>query len=203
MNPKIQCPLIVGLLALPFVVAACGGGQPETTHLATRPTTVHSAISPTTSTTTSSTTIPSSSVPCRNGQLVVTIQASYVGAGSAAEELGFLNVSNSSCTLNGYPGVAALDAQGRQIVQARRSDAIGGPPTNVNLNPGQLAEALIQGSDGSIGTCGSFTRSFLVTPPNLTQSVRVSAKNTSAAIAACVIWIYPVTPETLQPTSSG
>jgi hypothetical protein len=38
---------------------------------------------------------------------------------------------------------------------------IGGPPTDVNLNPGQLAEALIQGSDGSIGRCGYFSRSFL------------------------------------------
>jgi hypothetical protein len=204
----IRRRLIVGLLAPPLVVAACGGGRPKATPLPTRPTTVHSAISPTTSTTTSattsSTTIPSTAVPCRNGQIAITIQASYMGAGSAAEELGFLNVSSSVCTLDGYPGVAALNAHGQQIAQARR-DAYGGPPTDVNLNPGQLAEALMQGSDEPSGTCSYFTRSFLVTAPNLTQSTQVTAKNTSSAIGVlgCSFWVYPVTPETLQPTSSG
>jgi hypothetical protein len=70
--------------------------------------------------TTSSTTIPITTDPCRKGQLVITIQASYMGMGSAAEELGFLNVSSSGCTLDGYPGVAALNTQGQQIAQARR-----------------------------------------------------------------------------------
>jgi hypothetical protein len=130
------------------------------------------------------TTAPTPIVPSsRNGQLSVSIQASYVGAGSAAEEFGFLNVSNSACTLEGYPGVAALNVQGQEIDQARRGDAIGGPPTEVNLNPGQLAEALIVGSDGSIGTCDYFTHSFLVTPPNFTQSASVTAGSTSAAVA--------------------
>jgi hypothetical protein len=154
---------------------------------------------------TASTTTPHTPIgpPCHSGQLSISIQASYVGAGSAAEELAFLNVSNSSCSLDGYPGVAALNSQGQQITQARRSDAVGSPATDVDLKPGQEAQALIQGSDGSIGTCGSFTRSFLVTPPNLTQSVPVTAKNTTAPIAACLIWVYPITPETLQPTSSG
>jgi hypothetical protein len=207
---RIRRRLIVGLLTLPFVVAACGGGRPKATPLPARPTTVHSAGPSTTSTatsaTTSSTTIPRTHVLCTNGQIAISIQASYVGAGSAAEELGFLNVSKSPCTLNGYPGVAALNVQGQQIAQAGRSDSDGGPPTNVNLNPGQLAEALIQGSDGSIRTCGYFTRSFLVTPPNLTQSTQVTAKNASTAIGVsvgCPIWAYPVRPETTQPTSSG
>ena len=143
---------------------------------------------------------------CRNGQLAVSIQASYVGAGSAAEELGFLNVSKSLCTLYGYPGAAALNQQGQQIAQAGRSDTGGGPPTDVNLKPGQLAEALMQGGDGSAVGCSHFTRSFLVTPPNMTESVKVTAKSTSASIGVsdrCRISISPVTPETAQPTTSG
>jgi hypothetical protein len=127
-----------------------------------------------------------------------------MGANSAAEELGFLNVSNSVCTLYGYPGIAALSAQGQQIAQARR-DANGGPPTDVRLNPGQLAEVLIQGNDESLGGCTYFTHSFLVTAPNLTQSTEVTAMDTSSAIGVlgCSFWVYPVTPETVQPTSSG
>jgi hypothetical protein len=143
---------------------------------------------------------------CGNGQIADSIQSSYVGAGSAAEELGFLNVSKSLCTLYGYPGAAALNQQGQQIAQAGRSDIDEGPPTAVNLKPGQLAEALIQGSDGSALKCGYFTRSFLVTPPNMTQSVQVVAKSTSAAIGvsdACPISIGPVTHETPQPIPSG
>jgi hypothetical protein len=197
--------LIVALLALLFVVVGCGGGRPKAAPLPTRPTTVHSVSSPTTSTmTTSATTIPITTAPCRNSQLAITIQASYMGMGSAAEELGFLNVSNSVCTLDGYPGVAALNDHGQQITQARR-DAYGGPPTDVKLNPGQLAEALIQGSDEPSGTCKYFTRSFLVTAPNLTQSMQVTAMTVSSAIGVlgCSFWVYPVRPETLQPTSSG
>jgi hypothetical protein len=142
---------------------------------------------------------------CGNAQIAVSIQSSYVGMGSAAEELGFRNASSSLCTLYGYPGAAALNQQGLQIAQAGRSDADGGPPTDVNLNPGQLAGALIQGSDGSVSKCGHFTRSFLVTPPNMTQSVQVVAKSTSAGIgvsAGCPIWIGPVTHETQQPIPS-
>jgi hypothetical protein len=120
-----------------------------------------------------------------------------------AEELGFLNVSKSLCTLYGYPGAAALNQQGQQIAQAGRSDADGGPPREVDLKPGKMAEALIQGGDGSVGECGYFTRSFLVTPPNITESVSVTAKSDSAAIGVCGIWVSPVTPETTQPTTSG
>jgi len=142
---------------------------------------------------------------CGNGQIAVSIQTSCVGAGSAAEELGFLNVSKSPCALRGYPGAAALNLQGLQIAQAQRSDIDGGPPAEVILRPGQLAEAVIQGSDGSAQTCGFFTRSFLVTPPNMTQSTQVMANSASAAIGvsdACPISISPVAPETPQPTPS-
>jgi hypothetical protein len=96
--------------------------------------------------------------------------------------------------------------QGQQIVQAGRSDADGAALTAVELEPGQIAAALLQGSDGSAVNCGSFSRSFLVTPPNVTQSVEVAAENSSAQIgasAACPIWIFPVTPEGPQPIQSG
>lgn len=129
-----------------------------------------------------------------------------MGAGSAAEELGFLNVSSSLCTLSGYPGVAALNTQGQQIAVATRSDSDGAALTDVDLKPGQIAAALVQGSDGSAVKCGYFTRSFLVTPPNLTRATTVTADSSSAAIGvsgACPISIAPVTPETTQPIPSG
>ncbi len=143
---------------------------------------------------------------CGNGQIAVSIQTSYVGTGSAAEVLGFLNVGRSACTLYGYPGVAGLNSRSQQIAQAGRSTDFGSSPASVNVDPGHLAEALVQGSDGAVRTCGYFTRSFLVTPPNLTRSVRVTATSTSAALgvsAGCEIAVGPVTPETAQPIPSG
>ena len=177
---------------------------------ATACSTTTSSSPPTTSATTATSSPPattSSSGPmCGGGQIAVSIQTSFVGAGSAAEELGFLNVSQSLCTLHGYPGVAALNLQGQEMAQAGRGDTGGGPPAVVNLSPGQLAEALIQGSDGSAQKCGSLTRSFLVTPPNTTRSTHVTASGTSAAIGvagACPMSIGPVTAESPQPTPSG
>jgi hypothetical protein len=152
------------------------------------------------------TTTPPVGTRCRNGQLAVAIQHSFVGAGSAAEELGFHNVSRSACTLDGYPVVAALDSMGDQIAQAVRGDLDGGPPTDVDLEPGHWAGALVQGSDGSSRECASFTRTFLVTPPDLTRSAVVRAAATSAAIGvsgSCQLGIDPVALETAQPLTSG
>ena len=193
-----QSVIVLGFLGLG--VAACSTTGSKSSSAIT------SSIS---STAPTSSTNPAKTVvgpQCRNGQLAVSIQSSYVGAGSAAEELGFLNVSKSLCALSGYPGVAALNTQGQQIAQAERSDSDGAALTAVDLKPGQIAAALVQGSDGSAVKCGYFTRSFLVTPPNLTRETKVTADSSSAAIGvseSCPISIDPVTPETTQPIPSG
>jgi hypothetical protein len=112
-------------------------------------------------------------------------------------------VSATRCTLYGYPRVAALDASGHQLEQATRNPYDGSPKI-VTLEPGQLAEALVQGGDGSAVQCSAFTRTFLVTPPGLTRSTQVSAKPTSASIgdgAPCSIGVTPVGTEGPQPAS--
>ena len=199
-SPMARRLPVLFLALMAIASTTCSANRPSSS-----PTT-HSA-SPTTPSTQAPTTTTAHVGPmCENGQIAVSIQSSYVGAGSAAEELGFLNVGKSPCTLHGYPGVAALNLQGHQIAQAEQSDADGGPPTEVSLSPGQLAEALIQGSDGSVRKCSLFTRSFLVTPPNMTLSVQVMGNTKSAAIGvsdACPIFIGPVRPETPQPTPPG
>ena len=140
--------------------------------------------------------------PCGNSELAVSIQTGFEGAGSASEELGFRNVGQSPCTLYGYPGVAALNAQGQQIVQGDRN---GDLPSAVGLQPGAIAASLVSGSDGSLPQCaGLHTDSFLVTPPNLTHSVEVAAANSFGSIAiSCGIDISPVTPEPPQPIPAG
>jgi hypothetical protein len=112
----------------------------------------------------------------------------------------FTNQSQSTCLLYGYPGVAGLDAQGNQVVQAQRTlnGYLGGlgngatsPPT-VRLAPGQAASATVEGTDVPVGaatTCPDYP-ALLVTPPNLTVSVHVAA-----GLPGCSpIEVHPVVP---------
>jgi hypothetical protein len=95
----------------------------------------------------------------------------------------FTNVGQSTCTVSGYPVVAALDAQGNQIEQAVHHEiGMMGLPNDsspvplVTLAPGQVASAEIEGSDlppRTASTCVGYP-SFLVTPPGETHSVRGS-----------------------------
>jgi hypothetical protein len=75
--------------------------------------------------------------------------------------------------LQGYPGVAGLNAAGQQVTQAVRTPFTHvGPPSAISLAPGQTASAPVQGSDVPVGnatTCTSYP-SLLVTPPNETHS---------------------------------
>jgi Protein of unknown function (DUF4232) len=195
--------LLLPLLALGLAACSTSGPHPSaikgsTTSKAPRLPTTTLGPMPSTPTVPATTTFPAGP-PCTNGQVAVSIQASYVGTGNAAEELGFRNVSQSPCNLFGYPGVAALGAQSQQIAQATRVP-LDGAPTAVNLQPGQIAEALVQGSDGAIRTCDGayYAHTFLVTPPNLTQSAAVAAMASSDGIAiseGCGIDVSPVSQE--------
>lgn len=127
---------------------------------------------------------PIAAAECLNGQIKVTSLRGQAGAGNVDQVFGFVNTSKTSCTLTGYPSVAALDAQGTQVAQAEPLlVGIGGvhtgattPPT-VTLKSGQTASAIIQGTEvprGTATSCPSYP-AFLVTPPNETQPVMVTA----------------------------
>jgi hypothetical protein len=150
--------------------------------------------------TTTSTTPAGGLGACRDGQISVSTGVGGGGVGHEDQVLLFTNSSHSACTLSGYPGVAGLDAQGNQVVQAQRTlrGYLGGldngattPPT-VSLSPGQVASATVEGTDvpvGSATSCPTYP-ALLVTPPNLTRSVQVTA-----GLPGCSpIQIHPVVP---------
>jgi hypothetical protein len=121
---------------------------------------------------------------CQYRQLRVTALSGGAGAGSRQEIVGFFNVSNTSCTVTGYPVVVALDAQGAQVATAEPDPYsgsgggnTGAGPSTVELKPGQFAAAILYGRGIPLGTATSCSQydAFLVTPPNQTQSVRVAA----------------------------
>jgi Protein of unknown function (DUF4232) len=145
---------------------------------------------------------------CQNGQLSVTLLSAGAGAGQRDEVFGFSNVSKTSCTVTGYPVVVALDAKGAESAAAEPLlEGIGGvhtgataPPT-FTLKPGQSASATIAGDNNPVGTANScpFYPSFLVTPPDQTQSVEVPARNGNGPgpFPGCVpITVNPVVPGT-------
>lgn len=110
-------PTIVALALLALGSAACSTSS--TSSSATTTTIAGTTTSTGPSTVPTPTTSTAAAGPaCDNTQIVVVIQVSFVGAGSAAEELGFRNMNATRCTLYGYPGVTALDASGHQLEQA-------------------------------------------------------------------------------------
>ncbi len=127
--------------------------------------------------------------------------------------IGFVNTGSSACTLSGYPGVAALNAQGQQVAQAQRvpSGMLGGlhngstTPPLVTLSAGQTASAAVEGSDMPRDTATSCTYypSFLVTPPNETHSVSVAASTGGSGSSQGFPGCAPITVNPVVPGSSG
>ncbi len=135
-------------------------------------------------TATTSTTLPASVVtaapPCTTSQVDVSALAFGAATGHVSEVIQFKNLGASLCTLTGYPGVAALNAQGGQVLQARRSltafmggQDTGTEPMTVRLEPGQVATATVEGSDNPLGGATSCVHypALLVTVPGETRSV--------------------------------
>jgi len=196
------------LAAAAVTVTACGSSSSSsssstTTTAAPPPSTTSTTSSPTTTTTTTTTLTTSTTVrlaTCAFSQLSVTGGQQAAGLGHEGVPLLFRNTSTATCALEGYPGVAGLDAAGDQVVQAVRTPSgyLGGlnpgttTPPAVTLAPGQLASAMVEGTDMPTGTetsCPQYP-ALLVTPPGATQSVHVTA-----ALPGCSpIQVHPVVP---------
>ena len=132
--------------------------------------------------------------PCGNGDVSVAVGRSAVATGHVGVTLVFHNVSGAECSLYGYPGVAGLDHQGHQVVQARRSLSgyLGGSYAlrPVALRADERASARVEGTDVPAGgptACPSYPR-LLVTAPGLTRSQVLDA-----SLPGCsAIEVHPV-----------
>jgi Protein of unknown function (DUF4232) len=194
-----RIPIVAVAVAAAALLASCGSGSdsPAVTTTRAQPSAPTSAPS----------TAPVPSTPpaasrCQNGQLSVVPLSGGVGAGSAQEVIGFTNISAATCTLTGFPGVAALDASGAQVAQAERFTGAQAPAvTTVTLAQGQTASAIVSGTSiptGAATTCPYYAPALLVTPPNLTRSVKVAMTGSnfgSAGFPGCsVLKVGPVFP---------
>ena len=158
-------------LALGVALTACGGGgkaaitsttgatptsaPPPSVATSTSAVTVGPPTTAVTTTelTTTSTTATAGTAACTSAALSVSLGRSDAGAGHVGTTLLFKNTGKAPCRLSGYPGVAALDANGAQVAQARRTanGYLGGLQSGlttgpeVTLAPGGVASALVEG----------------------------------------------------------
>lgn len=206
---RLCVPVAVGVIGL--IVGGCSGGtkeavaKPTTTATRAPVTTVPTTttILPPTSTTTSP--VSALGQPCSNGAIAVSDTGGGGALGHEDQVIVFTNKGQSTCTLSGYPGVAGLDANGNQVVQAQRTVSgylgglqVGANPPSVSLAPGDTASAIVEGTDDPVGTATTcpYYSALLVTPPNLTKSARVTVtglgSNPSGLAGCSPIEVHPV-----------
>ncbi len=85
------------------------------------------------------------------------------------------NASKSPCVTTGFPGIAFLDAGGRQILQAVRQDPA--TVTTIVVAPGQEISARVQAEGSDLengGTPCPSSPAFLLTLPDNTDSTRIT-----------------------------
>ena len=169
----------VALIPVAGVVAlGCGSSVGTTKPKATAPPT--SAVpTPTTRAPTPTTGAPPTTAlaaggPCTSGQLSVTTGSSQGAAGTEILPLIFTNTSSALCTLQGFPGVSAVIANGVQLGQPATRDTVTSTPL-VSLEPGQTTQATFTYLSPTIA-CASPTVALglRVYPPNQTAALFVA-----------------------------
>ncbi|MHB8296685.1 MAG: DUF4232 domain-containing protein [Acidimicrobiales bacterium] len=190
--PPRRTNLALGLAAA-LALSACSSSPPPKPHRAHRrhhsTTTTTTTAAPAASTTTTApppstttTTAPSAVAGgCGPAQLGLARTSFGVAAGSIIDVFTLTNTSTTSCSLQGYPGVALVDAQGQTVpTQLQR---ISSPaPTKISLAPGAHAYFRLQSSDGTgftNPTCPQATQVNVIAPNDYT------AISTKTSIAPC------------------
>jgi len=115
-------------------------------------------------------------------------QGALAGMSHADAVVTFTNTGSASCRIQGYPGVAALNAAGQQIQQAAR--ASGDKIPLVTLAPGQVASAEITGNTAS---CTKLTSvpGLLVTAPDQRTSAHLGRYQSFCVKSLGVGPVYP------------
>jgi hypothetical protein len=168
-------------------------------------TTSNTAAQPLTSATASAVASPaadgagSGTLRCTAADVVVSLGSTDAGSTHRSVSLIFTNRGTGSCQMTGYPGVAALDSAGTEVMQAQRTlhgylgGQAAGAPRVLTLKPSGQASALVEGlaaaPDGR--SCTGFV-GLLVTIPDDTASTRLSWSTDTCS----TLEVHPVVPGT-------
>jgi Protein of unknown function (DUF4232) len=198
-----------GKLGRAGLVIAAGGAALGlaacTTTTASRTTSTTGATTTTTARTTTTnpatTTTAGTTGTCQPAQLQMTPQTGSGAAGTIQESILMTNISSTTCTMDGYPGMQLLDGNGNSLPTnvVRGGTTFGAaaanqPPALVTLAPQKSAAFSLSYSDVPEGTATSCPTSAKseITPPNDTAFAVITI-----AITACgqgTIHVSPVYP---------
>jgi hypothetical protein len=124
----------------------------------------------------------------------VTIGTGQGAAGTLILPLVFTNSGSALCTLQGFPGVSAVVADGVQLGQPARRDTSSSTPL-VALEPGQTTQAVFTFGDPTI-SCRfpTMARGLRVYPPDQTAALFVSTTGVGQCpnSATSDFSIYPI-----------
>ncbi|MFJ8357095.1 DUF4232 domain-containing protein [Streptomyces sp. NPDC093984] len=110
---------------------------------------------------------------CHTSELRASVGANNPGAGQENFPLVLTNRSGRTCTIDGYPGAAFVDASGKQL--GRDPKRSSGSPTKVALAPGRSAWAGLTFSNPEISGARTATpAALLITPPDEKASLKVT-----------------------------
>jgi Protein of unknown function (DUF4232) len=158
------------------LVAGCSTGTPAPAPTVTI-TKTSSATASTSPTAPPSATTPVAAGPgpCQSGALKVALGSGNAAAGTSYLQVNFTNVSNTTCTLYGFPGVSFTGETYSVQVGPAATRNHASPESLVTLAPGAVATAqlsIVDAQNYPPGSCGLTTASgILVYPPNLKTSV--------------------------------
>ncbi len=165
-----------------ILLTACGGGAASPAAAPAKAVTVTATPAAAASVAAGSPVAPPSPAalpgptPCPTKNLGVKAGISQGTAGSVYQVIDFTNISDVTCTLSGYPGVAFWTPAGRIGAAAQRSPVA--PSEVVMLAPGAVAHAQLRiGDAGHVpaAKCGKVTAHRLVIyPPNQSTPVTLS-----------------------------
>jgi hypothetical protein len=184
---RIACA--VAVVAVPAIIlTGCGSGGTET--VTSTVTATETTTATTTETTTASSTVTQASAPtqCANENLDVSFGQGQAGAGSSEVVVVLTNNGmGDSCTLGGYPGMAFYSANGTELagnVKRGGTTLFTDPgPTKLTLVPNGSVSYSLGFTDAQNDGCEN-TGYVKVTPPNATQSIKVTTTGQNA-ITVC------------------
>lgn len=179
-TPRRVTPFLLLASAVLVGTTACSGtgtpvGAPATASAGP------ASASPASPVATGGSTSAAGSAECKLASLSVTAGKPGAAGGHSRVVLAFINTGTAPCTMQGYPGVAILDAGSAQVAQARRTAQgyMGGLPAGqspplVSLRPGDSASAIIEAlSANPDGTACKPWSGLLVTAPDDTRSTQL------------------------------
>jgi len=129
--------------------------------------------------------VPSSSTACPTRDLAAKPGLAQGAAGSTYQVLDFTNISNTTCTLYGYPGVSLAAGTPVTQVGAAASRSTVTAASVVTLAPGQTANALLritQALNYPTAKCSPVATTYLqIFPPDQFTPIYLAYKSTGCA----------------------